>query len=161
MIRLRLPALTLAVVGLLSLGACIDTSGPQVTGPQVIEETNFAASLEIDLATMTQTASGLYIGTILEGTGDPSAAGDTVSVLYEGFLSDGGLFDSSDLSGPFTFTLGAGVSVAGFDEGVTGMKVGGTRQIIIPPSLGYGNQQVGAIPPGSILVFNLELVSIN
>ena len=161
MIRLRLPAVTSAVVSLLLLGACIDASGPEVTEPQVIEETNFAASLEIDLGTMTETASGLYVGTILEGTGDPSAAGDTVSVLYEGFLSDGAVFDSSDLSGPFSFTLGAGVSVAGFDEGVTGMKVGGVWRIIIPPSLGYGNQQVGAIPPGSILVFRLDLVSIN
>ena len=157
MIRLRLPALTSAVVGLLSLGACIDTTEPESNAPQVIEETNFASSLGVDLASMTKTSTGLYIGTIAEGTGEPAVVGDSVTVLYEGFLADGAVFDSSTLSGPFNFTLGSGGSIAGFDEGVTGMKQGGVRLIIIPPSLGYGNQQVGAIPRGSILVFRLEL----
>ena len=160
MIRLRLPALTFAVVGLLSLGACIDTSGPGTVELQVIEETSFAPSLGIDLASMTKTPSGLYIGTVTEGTGEPTVTGDVVTVLYSGFLADGALFDSSDLGGPISFELGAAQVVAGFDEGVTGMKLGGIRNIVIPPSLAYGSQTRGAIPGGSILIFRVELQSI-
>jgi FKBP-type peptidyl-prolyl cis-trans isomerase len=126
----------------------------------VIEETEFAASLEIDLASMTQTASGLYIRTIAEGTGEPAVAGNSVTVLYAGALSDGTVFDSSDQGGPFDFVLGIGGVVEGFDEGVIGMRVGGVRKIIIPPILGYGTQQVGVIPGGSILIFRIELQSI-
>jgi FKBP-type peptidyl-prolyl cis-trans isomerase FkpA len=160
MFRPRVLALTSAVVGLLSLGACIDTAGPAPVDVQVIEETEFAASLEIDLASMTQTASGLYIRTIAEGTGEPAVAGNSVTVLYAGALSDGTVFDSSDQGGPFDFVLGIGGVVEGFDEGVIGMRVGGVRKIIIPPILGYGTQQVGVIPGGSILIFRIELQSI-
>ena len=160
MIRLRLPALTSAMVGLLLLGACIDSSGPETVELQVIEETNFAAVLGIDLASMTKTSSGLYIGTITEGTGEPAASRDLVTVTYSGYLADGALFDSSDLGGPITFELGIGQVVQGFDEGITGMKLGGIRNIVIPPSLGYGSETRGAIPGGSILVFRVELQSI-
>ena len=127
-----------------------------MTGPETIEDANFAASLGINLANMTRTASGLYYEDIEDGAGEPAAAGDDVRVGYSGRLSDGTLFDS----GQFPFLLGAGQVVAGFDEGVTGMRVGGTRRILIPPALGYGNRGSGPVPPGAILVFRIELLSI-
>jgi FKBP-type peptidyl-prolyl cis-trans isomerase len=95
------------------------------------------------------------------GTGATAATGDTVTVHYIGTLLNGTKFDSSyDRNQPFTFRIGAGEVIAGWDQGVPGMKVGGKRRLTIPPSLGYGNQQVGPIPPNSTLVFEIVLVSI-
>ena len=158
LIRLRFSSLTSTVAGLLFLAACSDAFAPEVI--EVIEETNFAPSLNIDLGSMTRTSSGLYIETISEGTGEPAVAGNDATVLYVGFLSNGDVFDSSDQSGPFNFILGTGGAVDGFDEGVLGMKLGGIRLIIMPPSLGYGNSARGSIPAGSILIFRIELESI-
>ena len=127
-----------------------------MTGPQAIEEVEFAPSLGIDLAAMTRTPSGLYYEDIALGSGDPAAAGNEVEVAYTGWLTDGTSFDS----GAFSFVLGAGQVVRGFDEGVTGMRVGGVRRIIIPPELGYGSQGRGAVPPDAIMIFRIELLSI-
>ena len=106
----------------------------------------------------TKTASGLYIETVAEGAGDPVAAGHTVTVTYTGLLASGITFDPGNA--PLTFTLGTGQVVAGFDEGVTGMKLGGIRIVIIPPGLAYGERAIGAIPAGSILIFRIELTDI-
>lgn len=127
-----------------------------MTGPESIEDAEFAASLGIDLASMTRTASGLYYQDIEEGAGEPAASGDDVRVRYSGWLRDGTLFDS----GEFGFQLGAGRVVAGFDEGVQGMRTGGTRRIIIPPALGYGSRGSGPVPPNAIMVFEITLLSI-
>jgi FKBP-type peptidyl-prolyl cis-trans isomerase len=87
--------------------------------------------------------------------------GDTVTVDYVGRLESGTQFDSSyDRGVPFTFTAGAGRVIPGWDQGVPGMRVGGTRRLTIPPNLGYGLNQVGSIPPNSTLVFEIELLSI-
>ena len=96
------------------------------------------------------------------GTGTEAAAGDTVSVRYTGMLPDGTVFDASVRHGnePFTFTLGGGQVIRGWDEGVVGMKEGGTRRLIIPPQYGYGNQDLGVIPPNSTLIFDVELLSV-
>ncbi len=138
--------LVVATAGLLGCG----------DGITAIEDTEFAASLGINLAAMTRTSSGLYYQDIETGEGEPATSGDAVEVAYTGWLSDGTQFDSGSL----TFTLGAGRVVAGFDEGVQGMRVGGVRRIVIPPALGYGSQARGAIPPDSILVFRIEVLSI-
>ncbi len=127
-----------------------------MTGPETIEDAEFAASLGIDLANMTRTASGLYYEDIEVGTGEPAAAGDDVRVGYSGRLTDGTLFDS----GQFPFRLGAGQVVPGFDEGVTGMRVDGIRLIIIPPALGYGSRGSGPVPANAILIFRITLLSI-
>jgi len=104
------------------------------------------------------TASGLQMQDLEVGTGTEAMAGDTVTVEYVGELTDGTVFDSTQSHGqPFSFTLGAGRVIAGWDEGVAGMKVGGTRVLSIPPSLGYGAQQVGSIPPNSTLMFEIKL----
>jgi FKBP-type peptidyl-prolyl cis-trans isomerase len=95
------------------------------------------------------------------GTGATAEAGDTVTVNYVGALPDGTVFDASANHGqPFTFTLGAGQVIPGWDQGVAGMKEGGTRLLIIPPSLGYGSQSMGSIPPNSTLQFEVQLVSV-
>jgi len=96
-----------------------------------------------------------------EGTGDEAKKGDNVEVHYTGWLTDGKKFDSSVGKKPFTFTLGAGKVIKGWDEGVAGMKAGGKRKLTIPPELGYGARGFpGAIPPNSTLVFEVELLKI-
>ncbi len=94
------------------------------------------------------------------GTGDPVVAGDTLSVLYTGVLPDGTVFDSSQAHGgqPFSFTVGTGQVIKGWEQGLLGMKEGGRRLLAIPPSLGYGAQVVGSIPANSTLIFDVQLV---
>jgi peptidylprolyl isomerase len=111
-----------------------------------------------------KTDSGLEYVDLKEGTGEAAKAGDKVQVHYTGTLkSDGKKFDSSlDRKQPFTFDLGAGKVIKGWDEGVAGMKVGGKRKLIIPAKLGYGERGAGnAIPPNADLVFEVELLKIN
>lgn len=111
---------------------------------------------------MTTTASGLQYEDTVVGDGAEAKAGDTVSVHYTGWLDDGTKFDSSkDRNQPFSFNLGAGMVIKGWDEGVAGMKVGGTRKLTIPPELGYGARGAGnVIPPYSTLIFEVELLGI-
>jgi FKBP-type peptidyl-prolyl cis-trans isomerase FkpA len=108
------------------------------------------------------TASGLIIDDITVGDGAEAKAGQTVSVHYTGWLTDGSKFDSSkDRNDPFEFGLGARQVISGWDEGVQGMKVGGTRKLTIPPNLGYGARGAGGvIPPNATLVFEVELLAI-
>ena len=107
------------------------------------------------------TASGLQYWDLKTGSGATAAPGNTVSVHYTGWLSDGEKFDSSlDRSRPFEFRLGAGRVIKGWDEGVAGMKVGGKRQLRIPPALGYGANGTGPIPPNATLVFDVELLEV-
>lgn len=95
------------------------------------------------------------------GTGAVASSGKTVTVNYIGTLTDGKKFDSSyDRKQPFTFTLGQGEVIKGWDQGVVGMKVGGERKLTIPPSLGYGSQATSGIPANSTLVFDIKLVSV-
>jgi len=106
-------------------------------------------------------SDGLKIEDIREGTGPAVVAGNTVTVNYLGTLQDGTKFDSSyDRNAPFTTQIGVGQVIKGWDEGIVGMKVGGKRKLVIPPSLGYGDQSAGSIPPNSTLVFEVELLGI-
>ncbi|MDZ4694413.1 MAG: FKBP-type peptidyl-prolyl cis-trans isomerase [Deltaproteobacteria bacterium] len=106
--------------------------------------------------------SQLEIKEITVGTGDEVKSGQTVNVHYTGWLTDGTKFDSSvDRGKPFSFRLGAGMVIKGWDQGVAGMKVGGKRKLTIPPELGYGERGAGGvIPPGATLVFDVELLSM-
>ena len=131
--------------------------------PEPLTNGDFAPELNVDLAAMTETPSGLYYQDLAVGTGDRAVGGMTVSVHYEGWLADGTKFDSSrDRGVPFEFLLGAGVVIAGWDEGVLGMRIGGTRKLVIPPHLGYGSSGAGGgvIPGNATLVFDVELLQV-
>ncbi len=106
------------------------------------------------------TSSGLKITELVLGDGQEATPGTSVSVNYKGTLDDGKEFDSSYGRGPFEFSLGAGMVIKGWDEGVEGMKVGGKRKLVIPPELGYGNRGIGPIPPNSALTFEVELLGV-
>jgi len=112
--------------------------------------------------TVQTTGSGLQYIDLQEGSGPVATSGRNATVHYTGWLTDGGKFDSSrDRGQPFTFALGRGQVISGWDEGVAGMKVGGRRKLIIPAELGYGSRGAGSIPPGATLVFSVELVAIS
>ncbi len=103
----------------------------------------------------------LQIQDVATGTGTVAVAGKQVTVNYTGVFEDGTKFDSSiDRGQPFTFTLGAGQVIKGWDIGVEGMKVGGKRIIVVPPSLGYGANDYGPIPGNSTLIFYIELLDV-
>ena len=107
--------------------------------------------------------NGLIVEELIVGDGDEAKDYNKVVVNYTGTLLDGSIFDSSLKPGrtPFTFTLGAGSVIKGWDQGVKGMRVGGKRKLTIPPDLGYGDNGVGnVIPPGATLIFEVELLEI-
>ena len=108
------------------------------------------------------TESGLKYEDLVQGDGAEATAGKRVSVHYTGWLTDGSKFDSSvDRNSPFQFSLGAGMVIRGWDEGVQGMKIGGKRKLTIPPQLGYGERGAGGvIPPNATLVFDVELLEV-
>ena len=113
----------------------------------------------VDEADFTETESGLRYYDLVEGDGDVAESGMEVTVNYTGWLTNNVKFDSSLDSGtPFTFTLGSGMVIPGWDEGVAGMQVGGTRQLVIPAELGYGETGGGTIPPNATLIFEVELL---
>jgi FKBP-type peptidyl-prolyl cis-trans isomerase FkpA len=140
----------LPIAAVLAVVAC----GSDVVAPENI---NFVDELEIDLSVMTRTASGLYILDLTVGDGAVVVAGDTVVVDYGGWLPNGANFDSGTDS---DFQVGVGNLIDGFDEGMIGMRVGGTRSLVIPPALGYGDQVKGGIPANSTLVFRVALKGI-
>ena len=114
-----------------------------------------------------KTSSGLVIDDLTVGTGDAASAGQKVTVHYTGWLfasgAKGSKFDSSkDRGDPFIFPLGKGHVIKGWDEGVAGMKVGGKRQLTVPPELGYGSRGAGGvIPPNATLIFEVELLKVS
>ncbi len=111
---------------------------------------------------MVTTASGLTYVDLVEGTGKSPSKGKVVTVHYTGTLDNGRKFDSSvDRNEPFSFVIGVGQVIKGWDEGVMGMKVGGKRQLIIPANLGYGARGAGGvIPPNATLHFDVELLGV-
>jgi len=122
-----------------------------------------AADLGGDLVAAKErtTPSGLRITDLVIGDGPEATAGETVSVNYRGTLENGKEFDSSYGRGPFSFPLGAGRVIKGWDEGVAGMQVGGKRNLVIPPDLAYGERGAGGvIPPNATLIFEVELLKI-
>ena len=156
--RLRLWPVLLLLIAAIALGACGEPENPDaLDGPVLTEDEQF-----------TTTASGLRYRDLREGDGATPKAGDVVEVHYTGWLTDGKQFDSSRAEGraPFRFPLGQGEVIAGWDEGVATMRVGGHRKLVIPGELGYGDRGyveadgTVSIPPGATLVFQVELLGI-
>lgn len=108
---------------------------------------------------LTKTASGLQYYDTAVGTGAAPTTGRQVSVQYVGTLLDGSQFDASSSGNPLLFTIGVGAVISGFDEGVSTMKVGGQRRLVIPAALGYGPASQPNIPPNSTLVFDVQLIA--
>jgi peptidylprolyl isomerase len=144
----------------LAFVACLNGTEPNDNFPNVpIESTQFGTNLNVDLKTSTKTSSGLYYRDIVAGTGSAVASGDSVFVHYQGALANGQLFETRlPPATTFDFKLGTRYVIPGWDEGIVGMKVGGTRQLIIPPALAYGSSgSYPAIPPNAVLVFNITM----
>ncbi|HEX5745819.1 MAG TPA: FKBP-type peptidyl-prolyl cis-trans isomerase [Archangium sp.] len=145
---------------LLALSACDDGAVPDSGDPAKV---TFASELGVDLAAMNRGESGLYTQDLAVGTGtvEPSA-GRYLEVHYTGWLPNGTRFDTSrDSNQPLAFTFGRDRLIAGFEEGLLGMKTGGKRRLVIPSTLGYGAYgSPPAIPPHSVLIFDVELLVV-
>ena len=130
-----------------------------VSAPQTIETTNFAPSLNVNLAASTKMANGEYYRTTSPGSGAAIVAGQTLQVHYTVWLADGTPIESNVGAAAYSFQPGAGQVIAGWDQGFTGAFVGDTRQLIIPPELAYGPYGYGSIPPNAILVYSVLIDS--
>ncbi|AGC45146.1 FKBP-type peptidylprolyl cis-trans isomerase [Myxococcus stipitatus DSM 14675] len=149
---------------LLPLMGCGDDS-PGQGNPDNGDPTKvtYAESLNVDLSTMTLLPTGLYLQDLgAAGTGAEATDGARVQVHYTGWLPDGTKFESSENKAPIGFNVGRRQVIDGWDQGILGMRVGGKRRLIIPSSLGYGSQgsSSGRIPPYTVLIFEVELISV-
>jgi len=151
----------IVVVAILSFSGIVPAQTPthkpiQVVRPNTIAPTKVTGD-------GIKTDSGLQYWEIKEGLGSPAKEGDHVKVHYTGWLTTGKKFDSSvDAHQPYDFTLGRGEVIKGWDEGVAGMKVGGKRQLRIPPELAYGEAgHPPQIPQNATLIFDVQLLSVN
>jgi peptidylprolyl isomerase len=180
MLKNFVPLLIVAVIIFIGIGAIFFLSNQKTQNPemnllptyssptqafQTVTPTGIinqqVATSEANMNDTITTADGLQIQDLAVGEGREAKSGDTVTVNYLGTLTSGVKFDSSyDRNQPFTTQIGVGQVIKGWDEGIVGMKVGGKRKLIIPPSLGYGSQDLGTIPPNSTLIFEVELLGV-
>lgn len=147
--RRRVP-FVIGAVAVVAAVACGDTPF------QVIENTEFDPSLEVDLEAMERLPSGVYIQDLVIGTGNTVFASSEVTVTYQGYISDGSQFGD----GQFNFVLGTSSVIPGFELGIIGMYQGGQRKLVIPPELGYAEEEQTGIPAGSILIFDVTVDSV-
>lgn len=141
------------------LAACSDASSvPDVPSNPAVE--TYAPALGVTIAAMTRRSDALFVQDLTVGTGAEAVAGRVVRVTYTGWLINGQRFDTNVGGAPFSFTLGSGMVISGWDQGVAGMKVGGKRKLVIGSALAYGRSGSGPIPPNSTLVFDVELLAV-
>lgn len=149
--------LVLALAALpLALGCGGETTTPPASNPAT---DTFAPSLGVDLASMTKVSQDLYTKDLTVGTGPAVASGQHLTVTYTGWLTNGTQFDSNVGSSPLPFQLGTGAVIAGWDQGLVGMHVGGERMLVIGSALAYGASGRGPIPPSSTLVFRVKVIT--
>lgn len=154
---MRRSLLSLPLAALLA-GGCISS---ETVGDPDLTKISYAPALGVDIAASTRLTGGLYVRDIVEGNGALADIGRNVFVYYTGWLANGTKFDERLAPATsFAFTLGLAQVIQGWDRGIPGMKVGGVRQLIIPPSLGYGQIGSGPIPGGAVLVFRVQVVSV-
>lgn len=135
----------------------LDTAA--VTGEP--DQLTYAPELDVNLDSMHRAESGLYSRVLEKGTGSTASPGDTVVVHYTGWLPNGRRFDGSRERGePATFPLSQGGLIPGWLQGVSGMREGGRRLLVLPPDLAYGERGSGPIPPNAVLVFDIELLEV-
>ena len=152
---LRTASTLRAAAAALLLPLAATACGDDPVGPTYPEDVNFAASLGVDLEQMERLPSGVYIQTLQSGDGLPVNSGE-VTIAYTLWLPDGTEIEDNP---SFQFILGQTNLIPGFVDGITGMRVGERRLIVIPSELGYGSQGTSSIPPNSVLVFLVELLS--
>jgi FKBP-type peptidyl-prolyl cis-trans isomerase len=154
--RLTRSLRALAAVALCAASACLETTEPETVE---LVANSCAFTFGFDTTTMTKTSSGLFYKDITVGAGSTVTNGDAVATYYTGWLPDGTRFDvAAPPEDPFVYQAGLGQVIRGYDEGVLGMKVGGCRQLVMPPALGYGSTPPQGIPANSWLVFEVGLV---
>jgi len=156
LLRRALVLPVLAAAALVGCGGDVGSPINSPTGPSVPANDTYAASLGVNIAMMTKKSDNLYFQDLTVGTGETAVVGKTVTMNYTGWLANGTRFDG----GQYAFPLGAGQVIAGWDQGIQGMKVGGKRRLVIGSELGYGSRGSGStIPPHATLVFDVEFVN--
>lgn len=146
------------VLCMLITAGCSTAAPPPVITPESI---TFAPSLQVDLRAMRRLTTGVYVRDLVVGEGRPARPGRRVAVHFAGFLSDGTPIEQVALpSPPLDFEMGQGTVLRGWESGILDMRPGGQRQLVIPPTQGYGARRVGSVPPNSTLVFIIKLVSV-
>lgn len=170
------PRVLAVAAGCLWLWTCGGDDGPVQPEPPRIEELTFAAELGVDLSRMTRLPSGMYIRDLTTGEGVPAQSQTGITFSYQGWLHDGTPVDRgvypdtpflpgayvSPIDGRTYYLLGSGGTIAAWDLGLEGMRVGGRRQLVAPPRLAYGarGSPDGRVPPNAVLVYELDLLSI-
>lgn len=151
------------VVSAVAATGCSQTTSSAAAAPAPqpiagdIERTTFDPALGVHLDQMTKRASGMYVQDLTPGTGSVATRGRSVVVRYTGWLPSGKQFDSGEIS----VTLGTNKTIAAWEEGLLGMRVGGKRRLVVPPNLGYGARGAGDdIPPNAVLVFDMEVTAV-
>ena len=149
----------LASVFLMALAACggSGTAPSSTPAPASLDSTTFAPDLAVDLKAFTRLPSGMYIFDAVKGNGVVAAEGRKVTFRYSAYLPDGSLVESQ--SQPIEAEMNEGM-IKGLRFGMSGMRAGGQRRLVVPPPLAYGRSQVGKVPPNSTLVFDIELISV-
>ena len=159
----RLSGLVWSTASVLVLCSCSSGEGsPQLLlPPSDPAEIFFARDLSIDLADFELTSSGLYIQDLSEGAGTAARRTSRVWIEYVGWLPDGTVFDGNVGSTPYAIRLGGNEVIRGWNQGIVGMRRGGIRRLVVRPGLAYGSSRRGDIPPGSTLIFHIELIDVD
>ncbi len=161
--RARSGARRALLIPIIAVATLLSACGSESTAPSTPSNPaleTFNSTLGVNIATMTRRSDNLYVQDLVIGTGADANSGRTIRVTYTGWLVNGNRFDSNVGGAAFSFTLGIGQVIPGWDQGVAGMKVGGKRKLVIGSVLGYGSRGSGSIPANATLVFDVEVLGV-